>query len=201
MTHKTLKNAQIFILCVLVVVLVVLAGCSERVVVIDPPARIVIQEVDKYILSPVLYPVVKIVEVEVPVVVYETVEVRLPEYHPNPPRSVEQFEKLLYESMALPLFEFNDIGTPDCDNYARQAHRYAATRGVLVVWEKVNQERYDEIFGEGQRVFKDQGTHMIVGAIIQNNIYYADYWFPIFTESGDVYREQYWSIVFECPVD
>lgn len=134
------------------------------------------------------------------IVVYE--EVRVPEYPHRNIHTVKEFNKILYDSMSVPLFNYWDNQKyPDCDNYALQAVYYGDSKGYRISWQHVDRDLYDKIF-QGQLTWASQNdAHFIVGTIIDSDIYFADYTYPIFTEEGEISRAQRWFIVKYVPLD
>jgi hypothetical protein len=163
----------------------------QEIVIFTEITKIVEQPPELIIIRQPAEVITKIVETQ-----GETI--RLPEYHLRDPRTVEEFEKLLYDSTAVFPFDFGDK-VIDCDNYARQAEHYAASQGILLSLNKVDQKEYDEIFGDNVAVLRTR--HMIVMAIINNEIWYADYNFPIFNGDNTLLRPQEWKIAFDTPLD
>ena len=172
--------------CVVIVVIVLIATfcpmpTGAQVTVVKIPEMQIIKVLEPFVVKD--YQIIDRVEY---VTINNTIETirqvetvtRLPEYHLIDPRTKMQFEQLLYDSMAIRLFDFGDNPVPDCDNYARQAISYAGSQGIHFSWNIVDQREYDEIFGAG--VSTVPFKHMIVGAIINNEVWYADYVFPLF---------------------
>jgi len=193
--------------CVVIVVIVLIATfcpmpTGAQVTVVKIPEMQIIKVLEPFVVKD--YQIIDRVEY---VTINNTIETirqvetvtRLPEYHLIDPRTKMQFEQLLYDSMAIRLFDFGDNPVPDCDNYARQAISYAGSQGIHFSWNIVDQREYDEIFGAG--VSTVPFKHMIVGAIINNEVWYADYVFPLFNEDNTIVRPQEWLIVHDTPLD
>ncbi|MDD4876743.1 MAG: hypothetical protein PHQ86_06430 [Dehalococcoidales bacterium] len=182
--------------------LLLLAGCTPQIEYVEvPPETVTVTET---ITAP---PVTKHVDrwhkpviVTVNQTVYE--ELRVPEYPLHVFHTIKEFNKILYDSMSIPLFNYWDGQEhPDCDNYALQAYFYGISKGKPMVWAYVDRNLYDKIF-QGQLVWTStEDAHMIAGMIMHSKIYYADYTFPIFSEDGEVVREQRWFIVEFVPLD
>ncbi len=148
-----------------------------------------------------LPPVTLIEVVETTTVIKETEVVRLPDAPQHDPSSVKQFADVLDSSMAVRLFSFYDDPVPDCDNYARQAQHYAASQGIILSWDSVTTERYEQIFGIGHRLLEPGREHAIVQATIDNIIWYADYFFRVYREDGTLHKDDVWLIKEWGPVD